>query len=316
MTKTIVKRDGRTEAFDAAKIKAAIEAAMVAVHKGLTGDLAQKAVQLSEQIAQSTEDGTSIENIQDSVEKGLMDAELIEEAKAYIKYRAERTDIREARTHLMKIIDSFFTEKQDDGSSHKENANINASSVSGAFYRIGSEASKDYYRRHLLPKDILEAFDSGYIHIHDFDYYGLSLNCMQHDLGKMFKKGFSTGNAYIGEPQSITSAMALTCVILQSGQTDLFGGESIPAWDFYMEPYVEKSFKKALKKHLENMAFAPANMQELWVKENGYQEHTPVFENDDLYKAYKWAKRDVEAETYQAAQAMVYNLNSLASRAG
>ena len=82
-----------------------------------------------------------------------------------------------------------------------------------------------------------------------------------------------------------------------------------------MEPYVEKSFKKALKNHLENMAFAPANMQELWVKENGYQEHTPVFENDDLYKAYKWAKRDVESETYQAAQAMVYNLNSLASRA-
>lgn len=167
MTKSIVKRDGRTEAFDAAKIKAAIEAAMVAVHKGLTGELAQKAVQLSEQIAQSTEDGASIESIQDSVEKGLMDAELIEEAKAYIKYRAERTDIREARTHLMKIIDSFFTEKQDDGSSHKENANINASSVSGAFYRIGSEASKDYYRRHLLPKDILEAFDSGYIHIHE-----------------------------------------------------------------------------------------------------------------------------------------------------
>lgn len=166
MTKTIVKRDGRTEAFDAAKIKAAIEAAMAAVHKGLTGELAQKAVQLSEQIAQSTEDGASIESIQDSVEKGLMDAELIEEAKAYIKYRAERTDIREARTHLMKIIDSFFTEK-DDGSSHKENANINASSVSGAFYRIGSEASKDYYRRHLLPKDILEAFDAGYIHIHE-----------------------------------------------------------------------------------------------------------------------------------------------------
>lgn len=316
MTKTIVKRDGRTEAFDVAKIKAAIEAAMSAVHKGLTGDLAQKAVQLSEQIAQSTEDGASIESIQDSVEKGLMDAELIEEAKAYIKYRAARTDIREARTHLMKIIDSFFTEKQDDGSSHKENANINASSVSGAFYRIGSEASKDYYTRCLIPSEFVEAHTNGYLHYHDADYYGLSLNCMQHDLGKMFKKGFSTGNAYIGEPQSITSAMALTCVILQSGQTDLFGGESIPAWDFYMEPYVEKSFKKALKKHLENMAFAPANMQELWVKENGYQEHTPVFENDDLYKAYKWAKRDVEAETYQAAQAMVYNLNSLASRAG
>lgn len=167
MTKTIVKRDGRTEAFDVDKITAAIKAAMKAVHGRMDADLDEKAVQLSKQIAQSTEDGASIESIQDSVEKGLMDAGLIEEAKAYIKYRAARTDIREARTHLMKIIDSFFTEKQDDGSSHKENANINASSVSGAFYRIGSEASKDYYRRHLLPKAILEAFDAGYIHIHE-----------------------------------------------------------------------------------------------------------------------------------------------------
>lgn len=316
MTKNIVKRDGRTEAFDAAKIKAAIEAAMVAVHKGLTGDLAQKAVQLSEQIAQSTEDGASIESIQDSVEKGLMDAELIEEAKAYIKYRAERTDIREARTHLMKIIDSFFTEKQDDGSSHKENANINASSVSGAFYRIGSEASKDYYNRQMIPKEFVEAYDKGYIRYHDSDYYGLSINCMQHDLPKMFKKGFSTGNAYITEPQSIESAMMLTCVVLQSGQVDLFGGQSIPAWDFYMEPYVEKSFQKAFKKHLRRLDFASLNQQDAWLKEFRYQEHTPVFENDELYKAYKWAKEDVEREAYQGAQSMVFNLNSLASRSG
>ena len=139
---------------------------------------------------------------------------------------------------------------------------------------------------------------------------------MQHDLIKMFKKGFSTGNAYISEPQSVESAMMLTCVVLQSGQVDLFGGQSIPAWDFYMEPYVEKTFQKAFRKHLRRLDFATLNQQDAWIKEYKYQEHTPVFENDDLYKAYKWAKDDTEREAYQAAQSMVFNLNSLASRSG
>lgn len=139
---------------------------------------------------------------------------------------------------------------------------------------------------------------------------------MQHDLLKMFKKGFSTGNAYITEPQSISSAMALTCVILQSAQTDLFGGESVPAWDYYMEPYVEKSFQKFFKKHLDRSHPAHPNVKSSWLKEYKYLEHTPVFEDDTLYKCYSWAKKDTEEETRQAAQSLVFNLNSLAARAG
>lgn len=317
MTKHIRKRDGRIKPFEEGRIYNAIEAAWLAVYPKQTDTDATEAVRpLTDAVVALCADEETVESVQDKVVQVLRDHGYSKVADQYANYRAERTRYRESRTEFLEVVDSFFTEDAQDGSSHKENANINASSVSGAFYRIGSEASKDYYQRCLIPKEFVDAHEDGYSYYHDRDYYGLSINCMQHDLLKMFKKGFSTGNAYITDPQSISSAMALTCVILQSGQTDLFGGESIPAWDFYMEPYVERSFQKYFKKHLQRLNFASIAQQEAYCKENHYQEHTPVFESDDLYKAYSWAKKDTEAETYQAAQAMVFNLNSLASRAG
>lgn len=308
MAKTIKKRDGRTVEFDRTKILNAIKKALVEEEKEVNAEAIAEAVE-----AQCSDSLETVESVQDRVEAELIKRGLVNTARNYILYRQKRTEIREAETSLMKTIGGFFAGK---GAALKENANINGQSVSGTYYRIGSEASKEYYKKELLPKTIRKAFEEGYIHIHDFDFYGLSINCMQHDLGTMFKKGFYSGNCYITEPQSITTAMMLTCVILQSGQTDLFGGESVPAWDFYMEPYVQKSFEKAFSKYLERFAFAPAETQKKWLKEYPYLEHTPVFENDDLYRCYSWAKKDTEAEAYQAAQAMLFNANGLCSRAG
>lgn len=308
--KQIKKRDGRTVDFNVTKIEAAIKAACEASSTEITEDNLKL---LSQKIAEACQDGITVESIQDIVENELMAAEMFEAAKSYIKYREKRTAVRESKTALLVSLDDMFEEKVTAGSSHKENANINTKSASGKFYRFGSEASKEYGKAYLMPEEFVENF--GYIYYHDRDYYGLSLNCMQHDLLKMFKKGFTTGNAYISEPQSIYSAMALTCVILQSGQNDLFGGESVPAWDFYMEPYVNKSFGKFFKKHLLRLGIPQAKVEAL-LKDYGYQEHTPVFEDDSIYKAYSWAKKDTEEESYQGAQAMVYNFNSMACRSG
>ena len=310
MAKTIKKRDGRTVEFDKQKIINAVGKALQKVNEAREG-LAEEIASLVE--SECSDSLETVESIQDKVEDALIQKNLPEAAKEYILYRNRRTEIREQETALMKTLEGLFAEK---GNAIKENANINGTTVSGLYYRIGSEASKDYYCKHMLPDTIRSAFEGGYIHIHDFDYYGISINCMQHDLGAMFKKGFYSGNCFITEPQSITTAMMLTCVILQSGQTDLFGGESVPAWDHYMEPYVQKSFEKYFSKYLQRFAFAPAETQKKWIKEYLYQEHTPVFENDDLYRCYSWAKKDTEAETYQAAQAMLFNMNGLCSRAG
>lgn len=309
MAKTIKKRDGRTVEFDKIKIQNAVFKALKA-EEGSEDTCKDIADAVEEDCSDSLE---TVESVQDKVNAELIKRGLVQTAKEYILYRNKRTEIREQETALMKSLEGLFAENS---AAIKENANINGTTVSGTYYRIGSEASKDYYKRHMLPEDIRKAFDEGYIHIHDFDYYGLSLNCMQHDLGQMFKKGFFSGNCFITEPQSITTAMMLTCVVLQSGQTDLFGGESVPAWDYYMEPYVQRSFEKYFSNYLQRFNFASAETQKKWLKEYPYLEHTPVFEGDDLYRCYSWAKKDTEKETYQAAQAMVFNFNGLCSRAG
>lgn len=313
MEKTVMKRDGRVVPFDRERITSAITKAL----KSVGGeDCTEKINNIAREVEDSVVGTALIETVQDMVEKELIASGLPDVAKAYILYRKHRSDIREGKTKLMNVISTFFDEKETKESTHRENANINAKSVSGAFYRIGSEASKEFYSKHMIPEEFAVADKNAVIHIHDRDYYGLSFNCMQHDLSTMYKRGFSTGNAYITEPQGIDAAMALTCVVLQGAQTDLFGGEAVPAWDYYMEPYVEKTFTKHFKTHLERLNFAPRQQQEKYLKENHYQEHTPVFEDDNLYKAYSWAKKDTERDAEQSAQAMVFNLNSLASRSG
>ena len=311
MITQVKKRDGRLEPFNKEKIKNAIFKAMASVGTG-NDKLAEE---LTDDIYLYLEDASSVEDIQDVVVDRLKNSNLEDVYESYVDYRAERTKVRENKTAILNTISTLVLEKESVGSAHKENANINSKTVSGAHYRIGSEASKDYYKRHLIPEEFVEAVDEGKMHIHDMDYYGLSINCMQHDLGYMFRKGFSTGNAYISEPNSISSATALTCVVLQSGQTDLFGGESIPAWDHYMEPYVEKSFKKYFKKHMRRLGLTDVVIEQ-YLNSNCFMEHTPVFENDQVYKAYSWAKQDTISETDQACQALVFNLNSLACRSG
>ena len=310
MAKIIRKRDGRTVEFEKQKITNAVRKALQKVDETREGIAEEIASLVESECSDSLE---TVESVQDKVEKALIEKNLPEAAKEYILYRNKRTEIREQETSLMKTINGFFQEK---GVALKENANINGSSVGGTFYRIGSEASKAYYRAHMMSPDVRKEIEENRIHPHDEDFYGLSVNCMQHSLLDMFKKGFYSGNCFISEPQSITTAMMLTCVILQSGQTDLFGGESTPTWDYCMEPYVQKSFEKYFSKYLQRFAFAPVETQKKWVKEYLYQEHTPVFENDDLYRCYSWAKKDTEAETYQAAQSMLFNLNGLCSRVG
>ena len=307
----IKKRDGRLEQFNKNKIKDAIFKAMTSC--GVGSD--QLASELTEDIVAVLDEQETVETIQDKVVSRLKNSSFDNVYKAYVDYRNERTKVREDKTAILSTIESLVGEKESVGSAHKENANINAKTVSGAHYRIGSEASKDYYKRHLISEEFVEAVDAGKIHIHDMDYYALSINCMQHDLAWAFKRGFSTGNAFISEPKSISAATALTCVVLQSGQTDLFGGESIPAWDHYMEPYVEKSFQKYFKKHLRRLGLTDVVVEQEASK-NCFMEHTPVFEDDRVYKAYSWAKQDTINETDQACQAMVFNLNSLACRSG
>lgn len=259
MFKQIKKRDGRIVEFNEAKITDAIFKAAQAVG----GEDRQTAMELTLEVLKNLKKKFnghifSVEDVQDVVEKVLIEAGHAKTAKAYILYRAERTRIREAKSDLMDAVEEILVETS------RENANI-SNSPSAKMLQIASAASKKYYLSRLIPEEFAEAHTRGDIHIHDLDFYAKTLNCIQIPLGELLQKGFDNGHGYIRPPKRASSATALAAIILQSCQNDMFGGQSFPFFDRDIAPYVEDSS---------------------------------------------------EEDTYQAMEALIYNLNSMHSRAG
>ena len=256
----IKKRDGRTARFEENKIA---EAILMAI-KSSNSDLGiPEAYKLADQVVKylvSTNDSKipTVEEVQDAVEHILIQNNLAEIAKAYILYRDKRTRIREAKSDLMDVVEDILVE------TNRENANI-GNSPSAKMLQIASAASKKYYLSRLIPEKFSKAHINGDIHIHDLDFYGKTLTCVQIPLGKLLQNGFDNGHGFIRPPKRISSAAALSCIILQSSQNDMHGGQSFAFYDRDMAPYAENAS---------------------------------------------------EEEVYQAMESVIYNLNSMHSRAG
>ena len=227
--KEIRKRDGRLVPFDAGKITEAIFKAARAVG-GSNRALAEALTrQILLQLFKEGYNGLppSVEEVQDVVEKVLIENGHARTAKAYILYRDRRTRIREARSELMDAVKEILIE------TNRENANI-GNSPSAKMLQIAMAASKKYYLSNLLPDDFARAHREGYLHIHDLDYYSKTVNCLYIDLARLIQEGFNTGYGYIRPPKRIASAAAQAAIILQSNQNDMFGGQSFPHFDYSM----------------------------------------------------------------------------------
>ena len=263
MFKEIRKRDGRIVTFEDQKITEAIFKAAKAVggeDKSIAKELTQKVIEYLNENNQ--EMIPSVEGAQDVVEKILIENGHARTAKAYILYRDRRTRMREGKTELMDTVKEILVE------TNRENANIN-NSPSAKMLQIAMAASKKYYLSNLLPEEIEDAHRQGFIHIHDLDYYAKTLNCLQIDLKRLLSKGFHTGNGWIRPPRRVYSATALSAIILQSNQNDMYGGQSFPHFD-------------------KDMA--------------------------EVIRAFD--KLPSEEETFQAMEGLIYNLNTMHSRAG
>lgn len=259
MFEAIKKRDGREVPFDETKITDAIFKAA----KAVGGEDRQTAMELTIDVLKMLKKIYNgglfgVEEVQDVVEKVLIEAGHARTAKAYILHRDRRTRIREAKGDLMDAVEEILEE------TNRENANI-SNSPSAKMLQIASAASKKYYLTRLIPESISQAHLRGDIHIHDLDFYGKTLTCVQIPLGRLLSEGFNTGHGYIRAPKRPTSATALAAIILQSSQNDMHGGQSFAFFDRDLAPFVENA--------------------------------------DDF-------------ETYQAMEALIYNLNSMHSRAG
>lgn len=342
----IVKRDGRRVPFDETKIANAIYAAA----NVLGGQDRGTAEQLSEDVVCYLTDTLNIseptvEQVQDAVEKILIEKGHARTAKEYILYRAERTRVRNMNTKLMKTYEDLTFKDATENDVKRENANIDGDTAMGTMLKYGSEGAKQFYEMYVLDPKHAEAHITGDIHIHDLDFLTLTTTCCQIDLNRLFSGGFSTGHGFIREPNHIQTYSALACIAIQSNQNDQHGGQSIPDFDYAMAPGVRKTYKSLYEQNLakavsflhdaEDGEKIVGEMASRLASEKGL---APSMENDGEYreevgkylseylsqaeieKAQKYAKKYADSEivrsTYQAMEALIHNLNTMHSRAG
>lgn len=346
MISYIIKRDGRRESFDLDKIANAVFRAAQSVggtDTAMARDVAEKTCALYEQLHGSQE--PTVEEIQDLVEKELIECGHAQTAKAYILYRYERTRDREVKSNLMKIMNELTFDSAKDSDIKRENANIDGDTAMGTMLKYGSSAAKEFYEMRVLKPEHAKAHRNGDIHIHDLDFLTLTTTCCQIDLIQLFQHGFSTGHGFLREPNDISSYSALACIAIQSNQNDQHGGQSVPNFDYAMAGGVKKTYRK---RYLQNVAralelltdieepqafvksYAAAIQQETGLipclaNNNGYQEAEAQKLSERLTAdqiatvqafAKKNAYRETNRATYQAMEALIHNLNTMNSRAG
>ena len=241
MIQTVVKRDGRIVGFNEEKIIAAIRKAMLHTDKGEDMSLIR---QITDRIVCRGSEQMSVEAIQDCVEVELMKSSRKDVAQRYIAYRNQRSIARKAKTRdiFLEIIET----KSNDIT--RENANMNADTPAGMMMKFASEATKPFVDDYLLSERVKTAVRDSYIHIHDKDYYPTkSLTCVQHPLDKILKNGFFAGHGESRPAKRIETASILGCISLETAQNEMHGGQAIPAFDFYLAPFVRNSFIEEIK---------------------------------------------------------------------
>lgn len=272
-------------------------------------DCIKNTVEIVEKEAKKYEDAIEVEEIQDIIVAQLRKAGFRKVAKGYQEYREKRTKERELKT-VLEILSNEATDEKND------NANINGYTPSGRHLHISEDVIKSYMKNYFFSKDVADAINAGIIYPHDLGWGTTTMTCVQIDIPKLFKGGFSTGHGYLREPSNIKTAFLQSAIAIQSNQNDMWGGQSIPQYDFALAPYVLKSYKKHLKKlyayeHAKTHDSADA---EMIAKIDALTSINDVI--PELEYMCKAALANTEEDTYQGAESLVHNLNSMASRAG
>lgn len=345
MVTEILKRDGRTSRYEKKKITDAIYKAAEAAG----GQDYATAKELSDKVDNILNEKyidivPTVEQIQDTVEKTLIESGHAKTAKNYILYRAERNKVREMNTKLMKIYEDLTFKSSIENDVKRENANINGDTAMGTMLKYGSEGAKNFYEMFILDEKHAAAHAKGDIHIHDLDFYTLTTTCCQIDLQKLFKGGFSTGNGFIREPKDIRTYSALACIAIQSNQNDQHGGQSIPKFDYDLAQGVKKTYRKTyitnmakaleLLAGIENSEEVSKNIYKNIEEKSGLyptlddneeflkleREELDKLDHDDVNTLISFTKKsslkETDKATYQAMEALIHNLNTMHSRAG
>lgn len=279
----VVKRDGREVKFNAEKIGSAIKRAAEEVGHSLKESQVIETIQkVINYIEMSEREKVTVEEIQNLVEKALRDNGYIDIATVYSHYRTERTKVREIKSDLMKAISKIGVETD------RDNANV-GNNFSSKLLRIASESNK-WHNLASMPKHLAKAHENGDVYYHDLDSYNLTTNCLHIPTKEILENGFNTGYGTIKRPRRIETAAELSCILLQSTQNDMFGGQSHPDFDNDMSIFVEPT-REEIRKELEELGLEGERLQ-------------------------SFTEKKLKERVHQAMQGVVYNLNTMHSRAG
>ena len=307
MIQTVVKRDGRIVGFNEQKIMAAVRKAMLHTDKGEDERLVQ---QIADRIGFTGKPQMTVEDIQNQVELELMKSSRKDVARTYIAYRNQRSVARKAKTR--DIFLEIINVKNNDIT--RENANMNADTPAGMMMKFSSETTKPFVDDYLLSEESREAVRQNQLHIHDKDYYPTkSLTCCQHPLDHILERGFSAGHGSSRAAKRIETASVLACISLETAQNEMHGGQAIPAFDFYLAPYVRASFVEELKA-LEELT--GKNYAHLYNKEIGDYLKRPLEELEGETRMVQHAINKTVARVHQAMEAFIHNMNTIHSRGG
>ena len=283
--KYVIKRDGRQVSYDPEKIISAISKANDSIETGKISDIQiRNIVKYIENLGKET---MAVEEIQDFVEKRLVEVGKYELAKAYITYRYKRELVRKANTTDLQIKELI------DGESeywNSENSNKNARIVTKQRDYLAGITSTDITRRFLLPEEIVKAHDDGIIHFHDADYFAQNAlhNCDLINLEDMLQNGSNINGVMIEKPHRFLTAMTIATQMITAVSSSQYGGVTITMT--HLAPFVRESYNRLLKK---------------------YQDRN--FNEEDTIK---YAKEDLAREITDGVQTFQYQINSMTTTNG
>ena len=345
----VIKRNGKKVDFDEAKIAMAIKKGFDSVneqdeetgkYKYSASDIDKVYNEVIKQIKKIYKEKVKIEEIQDLIEESLSKKGYSEVHDSFAQYRERRNQSRDMfvddkRLHkFLKTIEGLGLKSASEDDTKRENANVDGDTAMGTMLQYGSTVSKEFAKSYLMKKRFADAHDNGEIHIHDMDFIPMgTTTCMQIELDRLFKKGFSTGHGYLRPPKDISSFSALAAIAIQANQNDQHGGQSIPAFDYFMAPGVLMTFKKQFKQQVNDfldlegllshisMERVAREIDKLESIKFSIEIFEPIYKESDqikrlFEKAYDKAYAKTDRITFQAMEAFVHNLNTMHSRAG
>jgi ribonucleoside-triphosphate reductase len=320
MIKNVIKRDNRRRKFNIAKVYTAIENAFKSIDEKYTEEgIDQLVDEVVEIISANDAKSARVEDIQNVIEKTLMNKGFGSVAKAFILYRDERNRARETKSEIVKTIKEITESDIKSSNILRDNANESGATPAGTYGKIASETNKMYNLLNNINRKYAQEHKDGHLHIHDLNQYNLTFNCLFAPVGKLLKTGFDSGTGYLRSPKSIQTAAALTAVILQLQSNQQYGGIADDNLDFDLAPFVDISFKKNLKTEL--VRYLEYNPEHEDIDLNDIETISMNMPVELLYAKFPKvcvdkAIQTTDDDTHQAMEGLIGNLNSLQSRSG